>query len=48
VGALGIDQAALHAQSLITPSCGTGALTPELSLRVLELTQALSQRLMGL
>jgi len=40
----GIDGAALRAQSLITPSCGTGALTRELSLRVLELTQALSQR----
>jgi hypothetical protein len=45
--ALGIDAADLRAQSFITPSCGTGALTPELSLRVLELTRALSQRLMS-
>ncbi len=46
--ALGVDPARLQAQSLITPSCGTGSLTPALSLRVLELTQGLSQRVRGL
>ncbi len=32
-------------QSLITPSCGTGALTPELATRVLQLTQEVSENL---
>ena len=32
-------------QSLITPSCGTGALTPELASRVLQLTEEVSQTL---
>jgi methionine synthase II (cobalamin-independent) len=39
------DMAAILRQSLITPSCGTGALTPELATRVLELTKAVSEKL---
>ncbi|ACL06864.1 conserved hypothetical protein [Desulfatibacillum aliphaticivorans] len=42
VEALGIDRATLLSQSLITPSCGTGSLDLEASLRVLELTQEVS------
>ncbi|MBI5896850.1 MAG: hypothetical protein HZB24_12885 [Desulfobacterales bacterium] len=42
MAALGIDTAALRRQSFITPSCGTGSLPPELSQKVLEMTQALS------
>lgn len=42
---LGIDAQILLRQSFITPSCGTGSLPPDLSLKVLELTQALSQRI---
>jgi len=44
MAALGIDPAALRRQSFITPSCGTGSLSPELSQKVLEMTQALSAR----
>jgi methionine synthase II (cobalamin-independent) len=44
LAALGIDAAVLRRQSLITPSCGTGSLPPELSLKVLAMTQALSAR----
>ena len=40
----GIDTELVRRQSFITPSCGTGSLTPELSHRVLELTKALSER----
>ncbi len=36
------DRAAILGQTLITPSCGTGSLTPELALRVLELTRDVS------
>jgi hypothetical protein len=43
--ALGIDRATLVRQSFITPSCGTGSLSPELSRKVLELTQALSRKI---
>jgi methionine synthase II (cobalamin-independent) len=39
------DIAALLRQSLITPSCGTGALTSELASRVLKLTQEVSTTL---
>jgi hypothetical protein len=42
--ALGISPQTLRAQSFITPACGTGSLTPELSEKVIRLTQALSQR----
>jgi methionine synthase II (cobalamin-independent) len=41
----GMDPATVQAQSFITPSCGTGSLTPELSHKVLELTRGLSQRI---
>lgn len=36
---------ALLKQSLITPSCGTGALTPALASRVLQMTQEVSENL---
>lgn len=42
---LGIGREALKSQSFITPSCGTGSLTPELGLKVLTLTQGLSRRI---
>ncbi len=41
--ALGIDRSILLRQSLITPSCGTGALSPAHAKRVLELTAGLSK-----
>jgi hypothetical protein len=44
---LGIGADTLRAQSIITPSCGTGSLTPELSEHVLILTRALSERVRG-
>ena len=44
VAALGIDPDRVRRQALITPSCGTGSLTPALSQRVLMLTQELSER----
>ena len=44
---LGLDPEQVKAQSLITPSCGTGSITPELSEKVLMLTKALSQRIRG-
>ena len=43
----GIDPELVRRQSFITPSCGTGSLTPELSQRVLELTKALSEKVRG-
>ncbi|MEJ2155790.1 MAG: hypothetical protein P8X96_10675, partial [Desulfobacteraceae bacterium] len=45
--ALGLDAEQVIAQSFITPSCGTGSLTPALSEKVLMLTKALSQRVRG-
>ena len=42
---LGLDPEQVKAQSLITPSCGTGSITPELSERVLMLTKDLSERI---
>ncbi len=39
------DKAALLRQTLITPSCGTGSLTPELAQKVLSLTKAVSDNL---
>jgi methionine synthase II (cobalamin-independent) len=42
---MGMDPASVQTQSFITPSCGTGSLTPELSRKVLELTRGLSQRI---
>lgn len=41
--ALGIDRPTLLRQSLITPSCGTGTLSPAHAQRVLELTAGLSK-----
>jgi hypothetical protein len=41
----GMDPATVRTQSFITPSCGTGSLTPELSHKVLELTRGLSRRI---
>lgn len=45
VAAIGIDRQRLIAQSLITPACGTGALSVELALRALRLTRELSDRI---
>ncbi|MBT8339890.1 MAG: hypothetical protein HKP58_04720 [Desulfatitalea sp.] len=42
---LGLDEAQIKRQSFITPSCGTGSLPPELSERVLVLTEALSRKI---
>jgi len=42
---LGIAREVVLAQSLISPSCGTGPLSVAHALRVLELTQALSKRI---
>jgi hypothetical protein len=41
----GIDTARLASQSLISPSCGAGSLTPELAERVLDLTRRLSDQI---
>lgn len=40
---LGIDRKALYSQSLITPSCGTGSLSPDNAIKVLKLTAELSK-----
>lgn len=45
VEGLGIDKKQLMAQSLITPSCGTGSLTLELATKVLEMTKEVSEKL---
>jgi len=45
VQALGFDRATIMAQSLITPSCGTGSLTLDQAVKVLEMTQGLAARL---
>ncbi len=42
---LGIDMDTLRAQSLITPSCGTGSMSIDHAEKVLKLTQRLSERL---
>ena len=42
---LGVDRTVIRAQSLITPSCGTGSLDLDSARRVLELTAGLSRRL---
>ena len=42
---LGISEGTLVAQSLITPSCGMGALSREQALKVLETTRALADRI---
>ncbi|OEU53386.1 MAG: hypothetical protein BA868_09385 [Desulfobacterales bacterium C00003106] len=48
VEALGIDATQLLAQSIITPSCGTGAIDLEHALKVLELNRDVSASLQGL
>jgi methionine synthase II (cobalamin-independent) len=40
---LGIDRKTLYSQSLITPSCGTGSLSPDNAIKVLKLTAELSK-----
>lgn len=42
--ALGLTPETVRAQTLITPSCGVGSLSPERAMRVLELTRGLSDR----
>jgi hypothetical protein len=42
---MGIEPAVVKTQSFITPACGTGSLTPELSYKVLQLTRDLSRRI---
>ncbi|MBF0243570.1 MAG: hypothetical protein HQK64_13985 [Desulfamplus sp.] len=42
---LGISREQIISQTFITPSCGTGSLSFELALKVLELTKALSDRI---
>jgi methionine synthase II (cobalamin-independent) len=42
--ALGIDRSKLMAQSLITPSCGTGSLSLDLAKKVLKITREISDR----
>jgi len=44
---LGIDVQKLTAQSLITPSCGTGSLSIDLAKKVLRLTRDISQEIRG-
>ena len=41
----GIDEQKIIQQALITPSCGTGSLTPQLSQRVMELLREVSREL---
>jgi hypothetical protein len=45
---LGIDAAAIKAQSLITPSCGTGSLTLDQAVKVLRITREVSQTVRNL
>jgi hypothetical protein len=40
---IGISRDRIHAQTLITPSCGTGSLSDHYTRKVLELTQAVSR-----
>ncbi|MFH1983279.1 MAG: hypothetical protein ABIL58_15655 [Pseudomonadota bacterium] len=46
--ALGLNRQQVMRQSLISPSCGVGALSPELALRVLSLTREVSDVLRGM
>lgn len=47
VQALGFDRERVLSQTLITPSCGTGSLSRDHAVRVLDLTRAVSKRLRG-
>ncbi|MCD6352604.1 MAG: hypothetical protein J7M06_00120, partial [Proteobacteria bacterium] len=40
---IGIEKEQLLSQSLLTPSCGTGSLTPELSRQVMQLLRKVSE-----
>jgi len=42
---LGIESDRLVSQSLITPSCGAGSLSPEQAIKVLKLTQGISEQI---
>jgi hypothetical protein len=42
---LGIDSDQLISQSLITPSCGAGSLSTGLAIKVLRLTQEVSEQI---
>ncbi|MEE9567426.1 MAG: hypothetical protein V3W17_08020, partial [Desulfobacteria bacterium] len=43
--ALGIERTKIVAQSLITPSCGTGSMSQDHAIKVLEMTREVSQTL---
>jgi len=45
VAELGISEETVMAQSLVTPSCGTGSLDPASATRVLALTRAVSEKI---
>ena len=45
---LGFDRSAILAQSLITPSCGTGSLPLDMAERVIRLTREVSERVRGI
>ncbi|MBW1970828.1 MAG: hypothetical protein JRI82_15285, partial [Deltaproteobacteria bacterium] len=42
ISALGIEKSTILAQTLITPSCGTGSLSIDLTTKVLTLTRHVS------
>jgi hypothetical protein len=44
IESLGVDRSTIKAQSLITPSCGTGSLLLEHAVKVLELTRQVSEK----
>ncbi len=48
IESLGFDRSLILAQSLITPSCGTGALPLDMAERVIRLTQEVSERIRDL
>jgi hypothetical protein len=45
VAALGVDPGRIAAQSLITPSCGTGSLSVHHALKVIQMTQEISRKI---
>jgi hypothetical protein len=45
--AIGIDRAQVYAQTLITPSCGTGAVSMAQAKRVVHLTKAVAEKIRG-
>jgi hypothetical protein len=48
VSDLGISRKKIMAQSLVTPSCGTGSLDPASAMQVLKLTKAVSEKIRSL